>query len=85
MEQDLNSNIMGKEQVTTTKQVIIKFAIIYGLAMIVLALVTYILDLGEKNIFVSAISMLTSIGILYFGFKTRKNEIDIKICSFIAV
>jgi hypothetical protein len=76
MEQDLNSNIMGKEQVTTTKQVIIKFAIIYGLAMIVLALVSYILDLGEKNIFVSAISMLTSIGILYFGFKTRKNEIE---------
>ncbi len=76
MEQDLNSKIIGKEQQTTTKQVIVKYAIIYALALIVLALVSYILELSQNNLVLTIVSMTSSFGILFFGIKTRKNEIE---------
>lgn len=67
---------INKEQQTSTKQVITKFAIIYALALVVLALVSYILGLSQNNMVLSILSMASSIVILFFGLKTRKNEIE---------
>ena len=63
------------EQQTTIRQVITKFAIIYALAMIGFALVSYILE-QPNNWILNTLSIAANIAILFFGLKTRKNEIE---------
>ncbi len=64
------------EQHTTTKQVITKFAIIYALANIGFTLVTYILEIYQNSALLTVLTIATNIAILFFGLKTRKNEIE---------
>jgi hypothetical protein len=65
---------MEIEHVTTKNQVIIKFSIIYALANIGMALILYILEIMDKSMLITVLSLAVNSAILFFAMKSRKND-----------